>query len=79
MKVVTRYKEQKVDASDTVVVIEECIETTHGYRSFDPQSGSRLIFIPEYSVRIYLQGSDRELIVIMDMDEVYEKYPWFFD
>lgn len=77
MLITIRYKEQKVDASGTVVAIRENINNNQVYRSFDPQSGSRLIFTPEYSVKIYLHRLVQELK--MTMDEVHEMYPWFFE
>lgn len=58
------------------VEIKEYINTSEAFRSFDPQAGSMLLFKPRYKVTETV--ADLKTTYFADMEEVYEKYPWFF-
>lgn len=76
---------QKISENETVC-ITECFDRTQVIRCCDPQSGSRIVAFPTYRVISVTTNNDpfdepfeKRTQEILNMEEVYEKYPWFFE
>lgn len=73
--VIIKRKGMKSDLKS--IKITEYINTKDVFRTCDPQSGSTLQFLPRYKVEIRAGGL-ATIIKNATMEEIHEKYPWFF-
>ena len=68
-------KHKTLTSDQITVKIREYIDPNRVFRSFDPQSGARLVFVPQYQV---IMTKPYNKIEWLSYEEVYEKYPEFF-
>lgn len=76
---------QKKSENETVC-ITECFDRKQVIRRCDPQSGSSIVAFPTYRVVTVSNNSDpfdepfeKRTRENLTMEEVYERYPWFFE
>ena len=69
---------QKKTTNQTIV-ITEYFDSKRVIRHCDPQSRSRIVMFPEYYVRKIDLKTDERTHENLTMEEVYERYPWFFN